>query len=356
MRRGIPMRALLWGIILGLGVSLSAEAQLPASFRAWQTQSVQTISLPQLDSAAGEDAAVIREYGFLGGERREYSRQGTTLTATLWLLEDATGSYGLFTYFGAPGMTRTRNGNDSAAFSSGVFLFQRGPYVLQVQGQDISPEEQDALTASIPITNGRESLLPPLPGYLPLEGLIAPSEKYLIGPLAFGKVLDRIPAAAIRFDMGAEAALAQYRLEQGTVMLLLLSYPTPQVASKILGEFESLPDLTNGGGGRTLFVERKGSLVAFVLDAPNLASTKTLLNRIGYEADITWNEYVPPPSENAGSMMLAVFSFAGFVLLIALFSGLAFGGLRLIAKRFISKPIFDRPANLEIIRLHLNDM
>jgi hypothetical protein len=55
-------------------------------------------------------------------------------------------------------------------------------------------------------------------------------------------------------------------------------------------------------------------------------------------------------------LIIAVFSLAGFVLLVALFSGLAFGGVRLIAKRFISKPVFDRPSDMEIIRLKLTDM
>ena len=355
-RRGISMRVTLFAAFLGVVLCLTAEGQLPDSFRGWEGQPLQIISLPQLASTAGNNAAILREYGFLGGERREYSRQGATLSATLWLLEDATGSYGLFTFFGEAGMTSTRNGDDSAASSPGVFLFQRGPYVLEVRGEGISPVETEALAASIPEAGGRESRLPPLPSYLPKQGLVPQSEKYLIGPLAFSQVLDRIPASAIRFDMGAEAALAQYRLGNSTVQLLLLSYPTPQLASKMFHEFQSLPALTNNESGRTVFVERKSSLIAFVMDAPSLAATETLLSGVGYETNITWNEYIPPPGQNAGNMMLAVFSLAGFVLLIALFSGLAFGGVRLVAKRFISKPVFDRPSSMEIIRLNLGDM
>jgi Family of unknown function (DUF6599) len=356
MRRGIPMRAVLFGIFLTLGVVLPARAQLPDSFHGWKSQSVQTISLAELNSVAGTNAAVIREYGFLGAERRGYSRPDGTLSATLWLMQDATGGYGLFTFLGEAEMTSTRHGDDSEAFSADVFLFQRGPYVLEVHGEKISHPEAEALAATIPANNGRESLLPPLPGYLPRQGLVPQSEKYMIGPLAFSRVFDRIPATSIRFDMGAEAALAQYQLEQGTVRLLLLSYPTPQLASKILQELETLPGFTESGQGKNMFIERKGSLVAFVMDAPSLAATQALLSRVGYQASITWNEYVPPPGENTGSMMLAVFSLAGFILLIALFSGLAFGAVRLVAKRFISKPIFDRPTSQEIIRLNLGDL
>lgn len=356
IRRGIRMRAVLFGIFLSSGLVLPARAQLPDSFRNWNSQSVQTISFPQLSSVAKEKADVIREYGFLGAEQREYSRPGDTLSATLWLMQDGTGGYGLFTFLAKPGMTSSRDGDDSAASSAGEFLFQRGPYVLEVHGKDISSADTEALAATIPKSNGRESLLPPLPRYLPRRGLVPQSEKYMIGPLAFGRVVDRIPASAIGFDMGAEAAIAQYQAQQQTVRLLLVSYPTPQMAFKKLQQFESLPGVSESKDNKTLFIERKSSLVAFVMDAPSLAATQDLLSRVGYEASITWDEYVPPPGQNAGSLMLAVFSLAGFILLVALFSGLAFGGIRVVAKRFISKPIFDRPAGREIIRLNLDNL
>lgn len=353
--RGLRMRRVFFGFFLGIVAALTAAAELPPSFRGWESRSVLTISIPQLAAAAGNNAAIIREYGFLGGERRVYSRQDARLTATLWRMADATGSYGLFTFYGEPGMIASQDGDDPAASGPGVFLLQRGPYVLEVRGEELSAEDFEELGGSIAKSEGRETLLPPLPGFLPDQGLIPKSEKYLIGALAFHRVLDRIPPAAIRFDLGAEAALAQYRMGERMAQLLLVSYPTPQLAAKMLREFQSLPALANNAGERTLFIERKGSLVAFVMDAPSLAATEQLLNRIGYETDIMWNEYVPAPGENAGSMMLAVFSLAGFVLLIALFSGLAFGGLRLVVKRFVPIPVFDRPTNLEIIRLHLND-
>src|SRR3990172_2667466 len=296
--RGLRMRRVFFGFFLGIVPALTAAAELPPSFRGWESRSVLTISIPQLAAAAGNNAAIIREYGFLGCERRVYSRQDARLTATLWRMADATGSYGLFTFYGEPGMIASQDGDDPAASGPGVFLLQRGPYVLEVRGEELSAEDFEELGGSIAKSEGRETLLPPLPGFLPDQGLIPKSEKYLIGALAFHRVLDRIPPAAIRFDLGAEAALAHYRM----------------------GE--------------------------------RMADTEQLLNRIGYETDIMWNEYVPAPGENAGSMMLAVLSLAGFVLLIALFSGLAFGGLRLVVKRFVPIPVFDRPTNLEIIRLH----
>jgi len=355
-RRGYRVRAILVAIFLSWFSALTARAELPPTVHGWESRSVQTISVPQLRTAAGINAAVIREYGFLGAERREYSRQNSTLTATLWRMEDATGSYGLFTFFGEPGMTGTQSGDDPAASGAGIFLMRRGPYLLEIRGEGLSPELANELASSIPQTKGRETLLPSLPGFLPEQGLVAQSEKYLIGSAAFERVLERIPSSAIQFDLGAEAVLASYRIEGNNARLLLVSYPTPQLAAKMLHEFQSLPALVNDQGQKTLFIERKGSLIAFVMDAPSLAAAEKLLGLIGYEANVMWNEYVPPEHENVGSMMLAVISLAGFVLLVSLFSGLAFGGFRLVVKRFVHVPIFDRPSNVEIIRLNLTDM
>src|SRR3990167_1797617 len=114
--RGLRMRRVFFGFFLGIVAALTA-------------------------AAAGNNAAIIREYGFLGGERRVYSRQDARLTATLWRMADATGSYGLFTFYGEPGMIASQDGDDPAASGPGVFLLQRGPYVLEVRGEELSAED-----------------------------------------------------------------------------------------------------------------------------------------------------------------------------------------------------------------------
>ena len=350
------MRVTWFGIFLGLVLAGTAGAELPPSFRGWQSPAVETISTPQLDGAAGSDAAVVREYGFLGAERRQYSKQNAKLTVTLWRMQDATASYGLFTYRSKPGMTAGKLGASATATTADLVLFQKGPYLLEVQGEGLTAEDAAELGAKLPDPpRGGEGLLPPVPSYLPQQGLIAQSQKFLIGPAAFGRVLDRIPASAIGFQLGAEAALAEYRIEGRETLLLLVSYPTPQLAAKMLRAFQSLPALAQNASGRTMFIERKGSLVAFVMDAPNLASTEKLLNQVSYGADVTWNEYVPPRKENVGSVMMAIFSLAGFLMAFSFVAGLAFGGVRVLAKRFIPISIFDRPSQLEIIQLNLTD-
>lgn len=347
------MRLKLALVLLSI-LALRADgfARLPESFTGWQGKAVQAISAAELAAVAGEDASLIQEFGFADGERREYTKQSTTLRATIWHMVDATGSFGLFDFYRKPGLAPVK-AEDRVASGADFALLQRGAYLLVVEGAQVAVEDLLALSAGIPTARGRESLLPSLPAYLPEKDLIAGTQRFFIGPVGFGRVEDTVPASSINFDMGAEAIAAKYRLGGSQARLLLVSYPTPQLAAKMLRSFEALPAFKSGENGRSI-VRRKGNLIAFVLDAPNARSAQKLLDEVKYEMSFVWNEYVPSEKDNVGSMMLPIFSLAGFILLFAFVCGLAFGGVRVLAKRFIPIPIFDRPEQVEIIQLHIN--
>ncbi len=341
----IALMVLLW--------SLPAVARLPEALNGWKGEEAQSISAAQLDGVAGPDAGLLREYGFVGAERREYVRQQSRLTVTLWKMQDTTGSFGLFTYYRQAGMT-SRAGQDLLAVGPDLLLLQRGPYLLEARGGALSLEDSALLASYVPTVRGREGLLPPLPSYFPEEGLVPLSQKFLLGPLAFERVEHRLRSSVIGFEAGAEAALGQYRFGGSAAELLLINYPTPQFAASKLRNLQQLPELQDTGKGKIAF-DRKGSLIAFVLDAPSPAAAQELIDNIRYGTNVTWNEYVPPRRENVGSIMIAIFSLAGFLLLFSFVAGLAFGGVRVMVKRFIPVPIFDRPEQMEIIKLNLSN-
>jgi hypothetical protein len=331
-----------------------ARAKLPDRFSGWETKAPQTISGPQLASFAAEHAGIIREYGFVSGERREYSKENSRLTVTLWRMQDATGSFGLFTFLREAGMQGVE-AEDRIAQAPGRWLIQRGPYVIDIAGQGISAEEAKLLLAVLPAVRGSENVLPTLPAYLPEEGLVDQSPKLLLGPVAFERLEKHLPSSAIGFEMGAEAEFAQYRVGGDNLRLLLVSYPTPQMAAKKLQSFLQLPSVAEGQAGRKVFIQRKGSLLAFVLDAREQSAAESLLDRVHYESTITWNEYVPSARDNLANLLLAIFTLTGFVLLFAIVAGISFGGFRVFAKKFLPYEIFDRPSQMEIIQLHLSD-
>lgn len=335
----------LFFVLLGT----SAQAQLPTSFSSWEGKSFQPITADRLAQFAGSDAALVREYGFVSGERREYAKADAKVGVTLWKMKDVSGGFGLYTFYRDVG-TASLDAGDRVAIWPNRLLVQHGPYLLDAQGSSLTMGDAKALLANLPTVHQDESQMPSLPAFLPEKDLIPQSAKFVVGPVAFGRLEKNIPASAIGFDLGAEAETAEYREDGSNVHLLLVGYPTPQLASKKLRSFQQLPAVSQGA-----VVQRRGSLVCFVLDSPTPLVAETLLKNIRYQSDITWDEYVPTHRDNVAHLVLNVFLLAGFILLFSLVAGLSYGGIRILTKRFVPIPIFDRPAQMEIIRLNLSD-
>ena len=163
-----------------------------------------------------------------------------------------------------------------------------------------------------------------------------------------------LSSSLIGFELGAEAVLAQYRTGGKSLRLLLVSYATPQLAARQLRGFEEAHSASGPETRRDVYMRRKGSLLAFVLDAPQPAVAESLFDGIRYESVITWNERAPNPKDNVGNLLLAAFLLTGFCLLVTLVAGISFGGVRYLAKKFLPWEVFDRPSAMEIIRLNIS--
>jgi hypothetical protein len=329
-------------------------ANLPDAFNGWQTKNFQAIPANLLEQFAGDDTLLLHEYGFVSGQRREYVRDSSTLSVTLWQMRDATGSYGLFTFFQEPDMEE-REGDDSMVGRQGRWLARRGAYVIDAHGESLARDEAPMLLSEIPTPRREAEVLPLLPEYLPEENLVPLSTKFLMGPVGFERLGTRLRPSSIGFDLGAEAALARYRTEGGGFRLMLVSYATPQLAARQLQSFE---DGAAAAGAETrgkVYIRRKGSLLAFLLDAPREEIVESLFDGIRYESVITWNERAPSPKDNVGNLLLAAFLLTGFCLLVTLVAGISFGGIRYLAKKFLPWAVFDRPSAMEIIRLNISD-
>ncbi len=347
-------RSILFAITIALVLTSFASASLPEKFGNWQGSPLKAITDGDLSATAGEDAAIFREYGFVSGEQREYIRGDEKLTATLWKMKDATGSLGIFTFFNGPGRKAEKVAEDVVSTGNGSLYLWRGAYLLEARGPEIARDDLPVLTADIPATDDREAILPTLPSFFPVDNLIPLTRKFVIGPLGLGRVLTELPAAKLGLEHGTEAAVAKYSLRDKTATVLLILYPTPQLAAKKFSEFLDLPEISGGTGSSQVLIQRKGSLVAFVIGAPSPTEATRLLDHVDYETSLMWNEFTEPGGRNVGNLVLAVFALAGTVIAFALVAGVAFGGFRVFAKKYIPYPIFDRPSDAEITKLHLN--
>ena len=249
------------------------------------------------------------------------------------------GSYGQF------GITACQFKDTTGAFAAAEFLKSPnavlGNYVVSCSGK-CTPALKDWLSAKLP--NFSRSRYPVLENYLPQQGLIAGSKRYILGPASLAQFEPRIPASAIAFDFSPEAQLARYRSAGGEQSMAIISYPTPQIARQQVAVLEKLPDAV---------VKRTGPIVSLVLAPGNQAAAGLLLAKVDYHASVSFDDQPLPliiTPQTAGQMVLAILSLAGIVVGFCLLSGLAFGGFRVLSKRF-----GHSDATTAMITLHLGD-
>jgi hypothetical protein len=76
---------------------------------------------------------------------------------------------------------------------------------------------------------------------------------------------------------------------------------------------------------------------------------------VNYEASITWNENTYfDKKDNAANLIFNGILLAIFITGASLIFGIFFGGFRIVMKRLYPGRVFDRPQQMEIIRLNLD--
>ncbi len=362
------MRKLMFLFVLLTGLSTGVRAQtaiLPDHFGNWNATGTATTSAIKdlgTDWARGTDAKqVLQESGVSGIEQRAYRSGQDDVTLRLFKLKDSTSAYEFYTFLLAPGMRNMGVGNDSAlSQTDGRILI--GNFVVQATlSPNTKPESLNALMSALK-PKADSTPYPPLKEYLPTEWRIFGSEKYAEGPEAFRAAMDSLGQGAydtLAKEIGfgeedkAEAILARYQGQHGSGVLLLLDYPTPQVAENRLHHLEqSLPAAAKKAG---VTVERKASLLSVVFAATSEMHAQAIRDAVNYETQVTWNEphqsLTDPPLVR---MLYKIFLFTSLFLVVATVTGIAFGGFRILIKHWWPGKVFDRPENIEVLQLGLS--
>ena len=322
---------------------------LPASFANWQRQSLSKGKDPaQFDAT---NAAALKEYGFTDFATATFGKGGRTLEVRAARFVDAGGAYGAFSFLRQPD-DKLESIGDAAVDTANGLLFYRGNVLVEVNAKDPPIADLRTLEDVLPRPVGSAANLPTLPTYLPKQPL--QNVRYLAGPVA--AAIDKLPLspAEVRWDDGAEVIWAQRQFGAQSADLVLISYPTPQMAAARLRDLQAAL-VKNPQPGIARQARRSGPLVIWVAGAVTPAEANSLASSVNYEARITWNEPNPlSKRENVGELIVAALALAGIVLLISLVAGVAFGGLRILMKRLYPDKFFDRTQDVEIIRLHLD--
>lgn len=261
------------------------------------------------------------EYGLKSAETAVYGVGKSKFTATVWQLSDTTGSLAAF-YWTRPADAKPSAVAPLSAETKDSLLLVHGNYLLAFAGYKPPKEELDAVTASLNRVD--TTSLPALAGYLPSEGLVANSERYILGPAALERFAPGIPPSVAAFRFGAEAQAGTFRSGQGTMNLAIFNYPTHQIAMERIVEFGKIPGAV---------VKRSGPLVAVVLSPPNADDAEKLLGQIRFRAEVMRDEYVPTQRDNIGELLLNIFVLTGFLVAFATVTGLMMGGAKALLRR-----------------------
>jgi hypothetical protein len=303
---------------------------------------------------------VRNEYGLVSLEAQRYNDASGTLQVILFKMKDPSGAYGLYSYLRSPDMQRA-GVTDHSSISNDRALVLNGNLVLDVRGADLPKHAADlnALAAGVS-SKASQGPLPSISEHLPTENFVDRSDKYILGPVALAEFFPLAQAGKddwIGFYAGAEAEVAKYRLDGRELTLLLADYPTPQAAQKRLAEirrdFHLNPDSPDQNAS-PLFARRSITTLAIVAGARNEAEAAKLLDRIQSDAEVTWNEPTFQFKEpTMGAMIVGAIEGSGVICVFALIAGIAFGGFRLITKRFFPDKVFDRSNTMQVLQLGL---
>ena len=329
---------------------------LPKAFGGWHlTAAAQTSSYSE--SADPTNAALLKEYGFKDFEGGTYTRtDGRKLKIKAARFEDASGAYGAFTFYKMPQMLNERIGDQGASLNERV-LFYRGNILVDAVFQQLSAmsaAELRELAEALPRPGGSIANLPGLPAYLPKESYIKNTAKYVVGPLALEATGAPLPVKYVDFSKGAEVVLGGYNLSGSRATLMLISYPTPQIAATQLKQIESAQQAHQLDSIVT--AKRTGPILVLASGPVSSGDANSLVSDVNYDADVTWNERTNfTRRDNAANLIVGVILLAAIVCGISIVAGIAFGGFRVAIKRLLPGKVFDRPEDVEFISLHLSD-
>jgi hypothetical protein len=336
---------------------------LPREFGGWELKgSLQTSTDPAVADPA--EAATLKEYGFTDFASGEYTQDdGRTLKLRAARFADTSGAYGAFTFYKQREMLNEKIGDQAASLNNRV-LFYRGNLLVDAvfdKLSGMSAAELRELAAGIPLPQGGARNLPGLPIYLPKQSYVKNTAKYVTGPSTLDKVGSPIPSQLVDFNAGAEVVLADYGSSGGEATLMLIAYPTPQIAADHLRRIDVARQPSNATPSSTsapidaniVWDKRTGPIVAIAAGPLSVSEAKSLLAAVNYEADVTWNENTFLDKKNSiGNLVWNAIILCGILIGIALVAGVAFGGLRVLVKRLL--PEREGTEEIDFISLHLD--
>lgn len=261
-------------------------------------------------------------------------------------------------------MRKEQIGDQAASLDQRV-LFYRGHVLVDAlfsRESAMSGAQLKELAGLLPHPTGGDAALPTFIEFMPRRGYIANTQKYAMGPVALAALAPPVSADLVDFGVSSEVSLGRYDTTSGEATLMLISYPTPQIAAEHLRRIDAAHQLAQPQAGVStvasagpFFDKRTGPIVVVASGAVSDSDAKDLLGLVNYEATVTEHT----DQRSAGPRLVSAHSQHCDSLCdsrgLAVVAGVAFGGVRIIMKRLYPDKVFDRPEQMEFISLHLTE-
>jgi len=349
-------------VLFAAGTPLPSRAQvlLPDQFGSWTKGHCydKPGASPLLREAGDTQGA--SKCGYASGEK----------SIQVWIerFRDSSSAYEVYTSGLRPGMLASLVGSNAAVERNdeqNQLWLLTGNVVLRVESQNLASEED--LRALVKSLDGHadKTPLPDIRAFLPSTALVQGTQRYSLGPEGYreaAKALDRGAYAQLAEELSlgpkssgdGEVMLGSYNNGKGgEEVLLLVLYPTPQIAEQQLHHLQ--PALASKAEFAGTTVERDASLLSLVLSPSSPQMAARLRKAIKYDTAVTWNEPSTTLTDPPWLLVLKTIFFAAFgFCVLAGVIGVLFGVFRLLMKRLFPGKIFDRTSSVELLQLGLN--
>src|SRR5712691_6811015 len=252
-------------LIVALVAAPWASAQLrvlPSHFSNWSGQASPDWAGPL------EYESLWKETGHTSGEFSEYTSGDARIKVILEKYRDPSSAYEAYTALIRPEMHPSTLDRTSAVDGDRLFVLL-GSSILEVRPTPAISTADLVTLVNSASAHADQTPLPPIRTYLP-RGFSDGTQRYARGPVAFQNAIASLKRDEFAnlvhlagFAVNAEAMFAHYREGKDEAVLLLIDYPTPQLAEQHLRHLEQAISPTAKQAGTT--IERKASLLSLVL-------------------------------------------------------------------------------------------
>jgi hypothetical protein len=229
----------------------------------------------------------------------------------------------------------------------------------------MSAAELRELAQKVPKIGGAAGVPPALPGFLPRTGLEPTHTRYSLGPQGYARSGGVLPVDLINFSKSPEVLSGGFNLRSGEGTLTIIEYPTPQIAAereRAIAAYlkagnrpqQPFTEALENSNTQALATRRSGPLVAVTNGGFDTADAQKLLEKVNYEASVTWNNpagYVPETTK-AARLLVNVVTFCLITCGATFLLGIFLGGGRALYRIARGKPASSME-EVEFIKLDL---